>query len=142
MTGTTAAAMRSTSRKRGWRRANSGTLPAFDRASGNSSFAYAEGGRPITTIWLLDAASAYNEIGAAAARWASAASRCGGWVARIRASGRSSGAITATLPDPPAIDAMPAGTNVDIEGAGEILQDRRASRSTGHRRAVRGAGRA
>ncbi len=94
--------------------------PVFDRASGNSGFAYQDG----TTqhvVWLLDAASAYNQmrflshagIGAVAV-WRLGTEDPGLW----SIFGRSH----RTLPPASAINAIPAGTDVDIEGNGEILK--------------------
>ena len=52
----------------------------------------------------------------------SAGSRCGGWGRRTPVCGRSSGGRTGALPAASAIDPTPAGTQVDIEGNGEILK--------------------
>jgi cellulose synthase/poly-beta-1,6-N-acetylglucosamine synthase-like glycosyltransferase/peptidoglycan/xylan/chitin deacetylase (PgdA/CDA1 family)/spore germination protein YaaH len=100
--------------------ADSGTVPTFDKASGNSSFAYSEGGSR-HQVWLLDAASAYNQIAflqkaglGSVALWRLGSEDPGIW--------SIFGRDHRTLPVPDAIDAMPAGTNVDIEGSGEILK--------------------
>ncbi len=100
--------------------ADSGTVPTFDKTSGNSSFAYSEGGRQ-HQVWLLDAASAYNQIAflqkaglGSVALWRLGSEDPGLWSIW--------GRNHRTLPPPAAIDAMPAGTNVDIEGSGEILK--------------------
>ena len=117
--------------------ADSGTRPTFDRASGNSSFGYSEG-KTDHTIWLLDAASAYNELAllqragiGSVALWRLGSEDPGVW--------SIFGRDHRTLPDPSAIDPVSAGNNVDIEGAGEILKIA-AQPVTGHRRAVRGPG--
>ncbi|MEG3165584.1 glycosyltransferase [Sphingomonas sp. PB2P19] len=100
--------------------ADSGTVPTFDKTSGNSSFAYSEGSSR-HQVWLLDAASAYNQIAflqkaglGSVALWRLGSEDPGIW--------SIFGRDHRTLPVPDAIDAMPAGTNVDIEGAGEILK--------------------
>jgi cellulose synthase/poly-beta-1,6-N-acetylglucosamine synthase-like glycosyltransferase/peptidoglycan/xylan/chitin deacetylase (PgdA/CDA1 family)/spore germination protein YaaH len=100
--------------------ADSGTKPTFDKTSGNSSFAYSEGGSQ-HQVWLLDAASAYNQIAflqkaglGSVALWRLGSEDPGLWSIWGRDHRK--------LPVPDAIDAMPAGTNVDIEGAGEILK--------------------
>ncbi len=98
----------------------SGTVPVFDRDSGNSGFAYAEGGvRHV--VWLLDAASAYNQIDVlhragvgSVALWRLGSEDPGLW--------SIFGRDHRVLPPVAAIDAIPAGTDVDIEGAGEILK--------------------
>lgn len=98
----------------------SGVMPTFDRASGNSSFAYMEDGAK-HTVWLLDAASAYNQMAFlhragvnSIALWRLGAEDPGVWA--------MFGRDHCTLPAANAIDAIPAGTNVDIEGPGEILK--------------------
>ena len=113
--------------------ADSGTLPIFDKTSGNTSFAYEEGGSR-HQIWLLDAASAYNEIRflhrahvGSVALWRLGSEDPGVW--------KIFGRAHRTLPSPGSIDALPAGTNVDIEGAGEILKIA-AEPVAGMRRAV------
>ena len=100
--------------------ADSAALPVFDKASGNSSFAYQEGDSR-HQVWLLDAASAYNQIRflgrahvGSVALWRLGSEDPGIW----SIFGRSH----RTLPGAHAIDAIPAGTNVDIEGSGEILK--------------------
>ena len=99
---------------------DSGTMPAFDRASGNSGFAYSDGDTR-HVVWLLDAASVYNQIAflhragvGSVALWRLGSEDPGLWALF--------GRDHRTLPAPAAIDAIPAGTNVDIEGAGEILK--------------------
>jgi cellulose synthase/poly-beta-1,6-N-acetylglucosamine synthase-like glycosyltransferase/peptidoglycan/xylan/chitin deacetylase (PgdA/CDA1 family)/spore germination protein YaaH len=104
-----------------WQNAgDSGTKPTFDKTSGNSSFAYSEGGSQ-HQVWLLDAASAYNQIAflqkaglGSVALWRLGSEDPGLW--------SIFGRDHRKLPVPDAIDAMPAGTNVDIEGSGEILK--------------------
>ncbi|MGN6376869.1 MAG: glycosyltransferase [Sphingomonas sp.] len=100
--------------------ADSGTVPSWDKASGNSSFAFQDGDTR-HVVWLLDAASAYNELDflkqagiGGVALWRLGSEDPGLW--------SIFGRDHRVLPQPSAIDAMPAGTNVDIEGAGEILK--------------------
>ncbi|MEP7006522.1 MAG: glycosyltransferase [Sphingomonas bacterium] len=99
---------------------DSGTVPVFDRASGNSSFAY-EDGTTRHDVWLLDAASVYNQMKFldragvnGVALWRLGSEDPGVWTIF----GRSHRA----LPAPSAINAIPEGTDVDIEKGGEILK--------------------
>ena len=99
---------------------DSGTMPAWDKASGNSGFAYSEGGSR-HVVWMLDAASAYDHLAFltragvhSVALWRLGSEDPGIW--SIFGRGHR------TLPAPGAIAAIPAGTNVDIEGSGEILR--------------------
>lgn len=105
----------------GWQAAReSSAMPVFDKASGNSGFAYEEGTER-HVVWMLDAASAYNQmrflsragIGAVAV-WRLGSEDPGLW--------SIFGRTHRTLPAPSAINAIPAGTDVDIEGSGEILK--------------------
>lgn len=98
----------------------SGTVPVFDRSSGNSGFAYQEGTSE-HVVWMLDAASAYNQLkflGHAGingvALWRLGSEDPGLW----SIFGRSH----RTLPDAGAIEKIPPGADVDIEGSGEILR--------------------
>jgi cellulose synthase/poly-beta-1,6-N-acetylglucosamine synthase-like glycosyltransferase/peptidoglycan/xylan/chitin deacetylase (PgdA/CDA1 family)/spore germination protein YaaH len=117
--------------------ADSGATPMFDRASGNSGFGYSEGGSR-HTVWMLDAASAYNQIAFlnragvhSVALWRLGSEDPGVWTLF--------GRDHRTLPAPSVIDPVPAGTNVDIEGAGEILKITREP-VEGARRAIAGPG--
>ena len=99
---------------------DSGATPAFDRASGNTGFAY-EDGNSRHTLWLLDAASAYNQLRFlqrvginGVALWRMGSEDPGLW--------SIFGRDHRPLPPPDAIDSIPAGTDVDIEGAGEVLK--------------------
>jgi peptidoglycan/xylan/chitin deacetylase (PgdA/CDA1 family)/spore germination protein YaaH/GT2 family glycosyltransferase len=90
----------------------------FDRASGNSTFSYEENGS-VHTIWMLDAASAWNQLRAAdsvgvagVALWRLGSEDPGVWPAF--ASFQSGKA-----PDFSVIH--PVG-NVDVEGNGELLR--------------------
>ncbi|KRB80907.1 polysaccharide deacetylase [Sphingomonas sp. Root710] len=97
----------------------SGVTPRFDRLSGNSSLAYSDGGVR-HDVWLLDAAAMHGQIAAlnlmglhAVALWRLGTEDPSVWTmfGRHRA-----------LPAASAIEKIPAGTNVDIEGSGEILR--------------------
>ncbi len=97
----------------------SGVTPRFDRSSGNSSFAYLEAGKR-HDIWLLDAAAMHGQLMAlrslgltSVALWRLGTEDPSIWTMFGR--GRR-------LPAPAAIEDIPAGTNVDIEGSGEILR--------------------
>ena len=99
----------------------SGVIPKFDRASTNSSFAYAEGDRQ-HQVWIADAASAHNQIAmlrraglGAIGLWRLGTEDPSLWTFF----GRNH---RGPLPPPGVIGAIPAGTNVDIEGSGEILR--------------------
>ena len=98
----------------------SSAMPSFDRRSGNTGFAYDEGGSR-HVVWMLDAASAYNQmlflqragLGGVAV-WRLGAEDPGLW----SIFGRSH----RTLPASATIENIPAGTDVDIDGSGEILK--------------------
>ncbi len=103
-----------------WLAANdSDAKPAFDPRSGNTYFSYQEEDGEVHTIWMLDAASAWNQLRAAHAMgvggyalWRLGSEDPGYWDA-VRAVGRS------RLPDLSTVH--PAG-NVDVEGRGELLR--------------------
>lgn len=100
---------------------DSDTVPSFDASSGNSGFAYEEGNTR-HVVWLLDAASAYNQL--------TFLHRVGLQDVALWRLGSEDPALWSmfgrdhrTLPPAPAaIGDIPAGTNVDIEGSGEILR--------------------
>ncbi|MDB5708258.1 MAG: polysaccharide deacetylase, partial [Sphingomonas bacterium] len=99
---------------------DSDTVPTFDPVSGNSGFAYEEGSTR-HVIWLLDAASAYNQLNflqragiGGVALWRLGSEDAGLW--SIFGRGHR------TLPAANVIENIPAGTEVDIEGPGEILK--------------------
>ena len=104
-----------------WQEASdSGAVPTFDKSSGNSSFAF-DDGESEHIVWLLDAASAYNELHflqaagiGGTALWRLGSEDPGLWTIF--------GRDHRTLPPVSAIDQIPAGTDADIEGAGEILK--------------------
>ncbi|WP_309610631.1 polysaccharide deacetylase family protein, partial [Sphingomonas sp.] len=95
--------------------------PTFDRASGNSSFAYDDENGSRHTVWILDAASAFNQLKLldraglkSVALWRMGAEDPALWSIFGR---------NAVLPrNPASLSTLPQGTNVDIEGAGEILR--------------------
>ncbi|HEX7693698.1 MAG TPA: glycosyltransferase [Sphingomonas sp.] len=98
----------------------SDAMPTFDPASGNSGFSYEEDGKK-HVVWFLDAASAYNQIGflrragiGGVALWRLGSEDPGIWAIF----GRSH----PSLPPASVIDPIPNGTDVDIEGRGEILK--------------------
>ncbi|WP_156680139.1 glycosyltransferase [Sphingomonas profundi] len=98
----------------------SSVVPAFDPDSGNSRFRYEEAGQQ-HDVWIADAASAYNQMLAlqrmgvrSVALWRLGSEDPSLW--------RLFGRDNRTLPSPQEIRAIPAGTNVDIEGNGEILR--------------------
>ena len=98
----------------------SGVVPQFDPVSGNSRFLYDEGGVR-HDVWLLDAASANNQM--------RALGRMGVRSIALWRLGSEDPALWAlfgrdnrTMPAPGVIATIPAGTNVDIEGTGEVLR--------------------
>ena len=98
----------------------SGVVPRFDRASGNSGYAYEEDGQR-HTVWMLDAASVHNQMTALSragirsfALWRLGTEDPSGWQIFGRAHRRPA--------DVRAIEHIPAGIDVDIEGSGEILK--------------------
>ncbi|UVO55354.1 polysaccharide deacetylase family protein [Sphingomonas sp. SUN039] len=97
---------------------DSGATVRFDPASGNSGFSYENAGQ-VHTVWMLDAASAWNQLRAAKAQgvagyalWRLGSEDPGYWAA-IRA------LPTGGKPDLSRI--TPIG-NVDVEGSGELLR--------------------
>ncbi len=99
---------------------DSGVKPAFDPVSGNSRILYDEGTQR-HEVWIADAATAYNQMAAlgrmgvrSVALWRLGSEDPSFW--------ELFGRDHRTLPAPGVIHAIPAGTNVDIEGNGEILR--------------------
>ncbi|HEX8839483.1 MAG TPA: glycosyltransferase [Sphingomicrobium sp.] len=95
--------------------------PIFDRVAGNSTFAYEDENGHRHTVWLLDAASAYNELSILdragihdVALWRLGAEDPGLWsiFGRKVPLPRNAGGLVH----------LAQGTNVDIEGQGEILR--------------------
>jgi peptidoglycan-N-acetylglucosamine deacetylase len=101
--------------------ADSDAHPVFDRASANSTFAYEdENGHP-HTVWLLDGASAFNQL--------TILDRAGIHEVALWALGSEDPDIWSIFGKSAAIPRNVAGltnlaqaTNVDIEGQGEILR--------------------
>jgi cellulose synthase/poly-beta-1,6-N-acetylglucosamine synthase-like glycosyltransferase/peptidoglycan/xylan/chitin deacetylase (PgdA/CDA1 family)/spore germination protein YaaH len=95
--------------------------PVFDRVSGNSTFAYQDEAGHQHTVWLLDAASAFNELTLLdragihdVGLWRLGAEDPALWsiFGRNVAMPRTAAGLTR----------LAQGTNVDIEGQGEILR--------------------
>ncbi len=95
--------------------------PVFDRVSGNSTFAYQDENGHDHTVWLLDAASAFNELTLLdragirdVALWKLGSEDPGLWsiFGRNTVMPRNTSGLTH----------LAQGTNVDIEGPGEILR--------------------
>ncbi len=99
---------------------DSNAMPAFDRQSGNSGFAYEESGSR-HVVWMLDAASAYNQM-----LWLQRVGLNGTGLWRLGSEDPGLwnifGRTHRTLPPPATIETIPAGTDVDIDGSGEILK--------------------
>lgn len=99
---------------------DSGTMPRFDHASGNLTFSYQDGGKQ-HEVWMLDAASFHNQqlvvrsagIGAIGL-WRLGTEDPSVWQIFGR-SHRDGGDVRA-------IQQIPPGTDVDIEGSGEVLR--------------------
>lgn len=110
-----------TSVEQAWLTAHdSSAMPMFDKASANTGFSYEEAGKQ-HRLWMLDAASFYNQMAA------------------VRGAGLGSIALWRLGTEDPSIwaffgrhhraqqpasviEQIPAGTDVDIEGAGEVLR--------------------
>ena len=99
---------------------DSGTVPAFDRASGESRFGYDEEDQH-HEVWLADAVSVRNEIVdlhrrgvRAIALWRLGSEDPSLWT--------FFGRDNPSLPAATSIETIPAGNDTDIEGAGEILR--------------------
>ena len=97
------------------------TRPTFDRASANSSFAFTDENGSRHTIWILDAVSAFNQLTLldraglnSVALWRMGAEDPALW----SVFGRN----IVGARNPAALGMLPHGTNVDIEGSGEILR--------------------
>ncbi|MDJ0277913.1 glycosyltransferase [Sphingomonas sp. 2R-10] len=105
----------------------------FDRGSGNAGFAYDDERGSRHQVWMLDAATSWNELAALrrlgiddVALWRLGSEDAGIWndLAAFRTPDRV-----------PRIDRLQSAVNVDVEGSGEIL--RITSRPTDGRRALR-----
>jgi cellulose synthase/poly-beta-1,6-N-acetylglucosamine synthase-like glycosyltransferase/peptidoglycan/xylan/chitin deacetylase (PgdA/CDA1 family)/spore germination protein YaaH len=103
-----------------WQRAHEArTAPSFDRASGNSTYAYLEAGKR-HDIWLLDAASFANQMLELHRRgwdqlalWRLGSEDPSVWALFPHQGGRIPAA---------AMEDLPAGSGVDLEGSGEVLR--------------------
>jgi cellulose synthase/poly-beta-1,6-N-acetylglucosamine synthase-like glycosyltransferase/peptidoglycan/xylan/chitin deacetylase (PgdA/CDA1 family)/spore germination protein YaaH len=98
----------------------SGAIPTFDRASGNSHFNYQADGEQ-HDVWMVDAATAHNQIAAltqmgvhSVALWRLGSEDPSIW--------SLFGRDNRKLPVAKVIQAIPAGNTVQIEGSGEILR--------------------
>ena len=108
-----------TSVEEAWLAAHDGEAPVlFDKVSGNTSYTYTEDGSA-HTVWLLDAASAWNQLRAADMEgvagiglWRLGTEDPAVW--KVLASYHSG-----KLPD---ISAIHSALDVDVEGNGEILR--------------------
>ena len=101
--------------------ADSDAKPMFDPASGNSSFAFDDEFGKRHTIWILDAVSAFNQL--------TLLDRAGLRNVALWRMGSEDPALwsifgtRAARPLSPAgLGRLPEGTNVDVEGNGEILR--------------------
>ena len=102
-----------------WLAANdSQAMPMFDKASGTTTFSYGED-NIVHTVWMLDAASAWNQLHAAEAAnvagyalWRLGSEDPGYWAAMKALPGTG-------VPDLSVIRGI---GNVDVEGAGELLR--------------------
>lgn len=95
--------------------------PVFDRIAGNSTFAYEDEDGHAHTVWMLDAASAFNQLRVLdragireVALWRLGAEDPGLWTIFGRNVRTPRSAVGLTQ--------LAQGTNVDIEGQGEILR--------------------
>lgn len=98
----------------------SDAIPRHDPRSGNSSFSYEENGIH-HEVWVVDAVASYNQLAAladmgihATALWRLGTEDPSVWAIFGRQHRK--------LPAATTLSTIPAGTNVDIEGNGEILR--------------------
>lgn len=96
----------------------SGAPIRFDQASGNPTFDY-EDGTEVHKVWLLDAATGWNQL-----RMAYASGAAGLAIWRL---GTEDSSLWAALKGvesatPPNIALLQSNSNVDVEGSGEILR--------------------
>lgn len=106
---------------------DSGTSPQFDPASGNSGFAYEDDAGKRHTIWMMDAATTWNQMlqlggVSGVALWRLGSEDPGYWEALSAWRGKRA----------PKLEAIPTARGSDIEGSGEIL--RIGANPTGGRR--------
>ncbi len=107
---------------------DSGSMPLFDPASGNSGFAYDDNGHR-HTIWMMDAAASWNQMSqlrgvGGIALWRLGSEDPGFWtaLAAMRNGAR------------PDLAAIPPAQGTDVEGSGEVL--RIAAGPTGGQRSL------
>ncbi|HKY80948.1 MAG TPA: glycosyltransferase, partial [Sphingobium sp.] len=93
---------------------DSGAPIRFDPASGNPTFDYQEGGR-VHHVWMLDGASAWNQIRAATLSGA-------GGIALWRLGSEDPGFWRALAGKTNGMDRLTSFNSVDVEGNGEILR--------------------
>jgi cellulose synthase/poly-beta-1,6-N-acetylglucosamine synthase-like glycosyltransferase/peptidoglycan/xylan/chitin deacetylase (PgdA/CDA1 family)/spore germination protein YaaH len=110
--------------------------PVFDRTAANSTFAYQDEDGHAHTVWMLDAASAFNELTilkraglVEVGLWRIGGEDPGLW--------SIFGRCLRGLPSPYGLGHIRQGTNVDIEGPGEIIRIT-ALPTTGQRKIVLG----
>lgn len=100
---------------------DSDAKPVFDRVAANSTFAYQDEEGHAHTVWMLDAASAFNQL---TILKRAGLLEVGLW--RIGGEDPSLWSIFGRdvhgLPSPEGLGHLRQGTNVDIEGPGEILR--------------------
>ena len=111
--------------------ADSGAPPVFDRVAGNSTFAYDdENGHP-HTVWLLDAASSFNELTILdragineVGLWRLGAEDPGLWsiFGKNVQTPRSASGLIHLAAETSTGKELTSGVNADIEGQGEILR--------------------
>ncbi|WP_419807559.1 glycosyltransferase [Sphingomonas sp.] len=99
---------------------DSGVVPTFDPGSGDSSFAYDEEGVH-HQVWIADAAAVHNQIAAltrvgirSVALWRLGSEDPSLWTIF--------GRDHRTLPPAGVLQSLPAGNEVNIDGAGEVLR--------------------
>ena len=108
---------------------DSGAMPRFDPASGNSGFAYSDDGKT-HTVWMMDAATSWNQLAlldgvGGVALWRLGSEDPGFWeVLQAHRARRA-----------PKLETIASASGTDVEGNGEIL--RIDAEPTGGRRTIR-----
>ncbi|PXA99739.1 polysaccharide deacetylase [Nostoc sp. 3335mG] len=99
---------------------DSGAAVGFDRASGNAGFAYRDERGSSHQVWILDAATSWNQMAAlrrmgidAVAMWRLGSEDAGFWNAL---------AAYRTAQHVPRLQSLQSALNVDVEGSGEVLR--------------------
>jgi spore germination protein YaaH len=117
-----------------WLAAHDSEAPIqFDRASGNAHFAYEEDGTT-HNVWMLDAASAWNELRVADIKGVSGVAL---WRLGSEDAGYWKGLAAFQSGKLPDLGALNSVSNVDVEGNGEILRIADTP-TTGNRALVQG----